>query len=391
MRCRFLLRVVACVAAAAALSVAQNLSADAVCRKVAETYKNLRTFQIAAQRTNEYVARGAAASGETFYSLAEVRPDKIRLTLKESDRELIIVSDGETTWRYLPKTRQYTKEAVATVADDEEEEPQSKDEKDLLTQARNTLINRYLGLARYGPAAVIAKEDRIKIGGEKVDCYVIQIRVPSGLQELWVDKQRFLVLRHVETAKGMRNGIEITAKVTLNLKNADIASVPENDFFAFKPPDKTTEVQTLNLPGERPNLTGRVAQDFTLKALDGDKVSLSGLRGKVVLLDFWATWCPPCRKELPEVEKLRQQFGDKGLVVLGVNDEDSGTVKSFLKKNEYGLPVLMDSKHDVHRMYGASAIPTVIIIDKNGVIKAHYVGARDREELIAALKTAGIE
>jgi len=391
MRCCFLLRVVGCIAATACLSAAQTLSPDAICRKVAETYKNLRTFQIAAQRTTEYATRGASASGETFYSLAEVRPDKVRLTLKENDRELIIVSDGETTWRYLPKSRQYTKEEVATVADDEEEQPQSKDESDLLTQARNTLINRYLGLARYAPAAVLAKEDRIKVGAEKIDCYVLQIRVPSGLQELWVDKQRFLVLRHVETAKGVRNGVEVVAKVSTNFKSADIETVPENSLFAFSPPEKAAEVQTLNLPGERPNLTGRVAQDFTLKALDGDKVSLSELRGKVVLLDFWATWCPPCRKELPEVDKLRQQYADKGLVVLGINDEDSGTVKSFLKKHEYGLPVLMDSKRDVHRMYGARAIPTVIIVDKNGVIKAHYVGARDREQLIAALKTAGIE
>lgn len=70
-------------------------------------------------------------------------------------------------------------------------------------------------------------------------------------------------------------------KATLTFKQADIAAVPENDLFAFTPPEKSVEVQTLNLPGERPNLTGRVAQDFTLKTLDGAKITLSDLRAKL--------------------------------------------------------------------------------------------------------------
>jgi peroxiredoxin len=118
-------------------------------------------------------------------------------------------------------------------------------------------------------------------------------------------------------------------------------------------------VQTLNLPGERSNLTGRVAQDFTLKTLDGAKITLSGLRGKVVL--------------------------------LGIDDEDIGTVEGFLKKNEYSLPVLMDVKREVHRMYGARAVPTMIAIDPSGVIQAHYIGGRGEDALVAAVRTAGLK
>jgi peroxiredoxin/outer membrane lipoprotein-sorting protein len=386
----FVMRTGACLTLAAAFCAAQNLSPDEVCRKVAETYKNLRMFQFAAQVSVEYAARGATASGETFYSLAMVRPEKVRLTVKDAQRELIIVSDGETTWKYLPKTRQYTKESAAALEDDEEQPP-SRGEVDPLTEAQNTLINRYVGLARYAPVATLAKNDRLKVGGEKIDCYVLEIRMPEGPIQIWVDRQRFIVLKQVQSAKVRQNGLEMLAKSTFNIKSADISTAPENDLFSFTPPGSAVEAQTLNLPGERPNLTGRVAQDFTLKALDGDKVSLNGLRGHVVLLDFWATWCPPCRAELPEIEKIRHEFSDKGLVVLGINDEESGVVKSFVKKNQYDLPVLMDSKREVHRMYGARAIPTVIVIDRDGVIKAHYVGGRSREDLIAALRTAGIE
>ena len=380
---RIVIRMSALPAIFFGLAQADNLTPEAICGKVSETYKHLKLYRFTAQLTTDYTIHGTSLGGETHYALAMIKPDKVRLTKKERDRELIIVSDGETTWKYVPVTKQYTKESVATIEDEEQVEQPSRGEIDPLTEAQNKLVNRYTALIRYAPLAVLSKDDRLKIDGDKFDCYVLQIRLPQGTQELWVDKTRFLVLRHVETAKGERNGVPITVKVTLNFKQADIATVPGNDLFAFTPPEKSVEVQTLNLPGERPNLTGRVAQDFTLKTLDGAKISLSELRGKVVLLDFWATWCPPCRKEMPSIEKLHQEYKDKGLVVLAINDEDSGTVKGF--------PVLMDVKREVHRMYGARSIPTVIVIDPDGVIKAHYIGGRSEEELLAAVRTAGLK
>src|SRR5260370_38489091 len=113
-------------------------------------------------------------------------------------------------------------------------------------------------------------------------------------------------------------------------------------------------------------------------------------REKLVLRHYGAHWRPPCRKDRPIIKKHNRQFKDGDLIVLGINDEDSGTVKSFLKKHEYTLTTLMDSKKSLHRMYGARSIPTVIVIDRSGTIKAHYIGTRSEEELLAALKPAGL-
>ena len=391
MLARIVIRMCALPAILCGLVEAGDLSAEAICRKVSETYKNLRTYQFTAQFTTAYTMHATSLSAETFFALAMVKPDKVRLNKKDRDKELIIVSNGESTFRYLPRTKEYTKESVATLEDEEQSEQPSRGEIDPLTEAQNKLVNRYAGLIRYGPVAVLAKEDRLKVDRDKVDCYVLEIRLPQGLQELWVDKQRFLVLRHVETAKKVENGLPVAVKATLTFKQADIAAVPENNLFVFTPPEKSIEVQTLNLPGERPNVTGTAAQDFTLNTLDGAKIRLSDLRGKVVLLDFWATWCPPCRMELPSIEKLHEEYKDKGLVVLGINDEDNGTVKGFLKSHKYTLPVLMDVKRAVHRMYGARAIPTVVVIDADGVIKGYYVGERSEKDLVAAVKTAGLK
>jgi cytochrome c biogenesis protein CcmG/thiol:disulfide interchange protein DsbE len=114
-------------------------------------------------------------------------------------------------------------------------------------------------------------------------------------------------------------------------------------------------------------------------------VALEQTRGKVVVLDFWATWCPPCREELPSIEKLREEFAGQ-VQFFGVNNEDSGTVKTFLKNHKYELPVLMDAKRQVDRQYGVSAIPTMFIIDKQGVIRQHFIGSRSEAKLRQAIQ-----
>src|SRR6266567_303068 len=114
---KILVRVCVLLVVISGLAYSESLSADAICRKVTETYRNLRMYQFAAQLNIDYNVRGSAAGGETHYALAMVKPDKVRLTKKEQDRELIIVSDAETTWKYLPRTKQYTRESVATLED----------------------------------------------------------------------------------------------------------------------------------------------------------------------------------------------------------------------------------------------------------------------------------
>jgi len=121
-------------------------------------------------------------------------------------------------------------------------------------------------------------------------------------------------------------------------------------------------------------------------------VTLSKLRGKVVLLDFWATWCGPCRIEMPRVEKLHQEFKGKGLIVLGVNlREAPERARAFMKKNGYTFGSLLDAKAEVADRYQVDGIPTLLVIDRKGQIAAHFVGVREEQDLRDALKKAGLE
>jgi len=119
------------------------------------------------------------------------------------------------------------------------------------------------------------------------------------------------------------------------------------------------------------------APDFTLKDSHGVVVKLSDLRGKVVLLDFWATWCGPCKVTIPEMNKLAQKYADKGVVILGISMDEDGwdAVNPFLAKVKFEYPVLL-SEPDKMKGYDdkLDALPTAILIDKEGKIRQMHEG-----------------
>jgi thiol-disulfide isomerase/thioredoxin len=121
------------------------------------------------------------------------------------------------------------------------------------------------------------------------------------------------------------------------------------------------------------------APEFTLKTLEGEEVSLASLKGKVVLLDFWATWCAPCRESIPHLVNLRKEFGEKGLVILGMSaDKGEGdVVRRFVKSMDIPYPVVI-TPDEVLRSYGVTALPTTVFIDRKGRIREKTIGFNSR-------------
>ena len=129
--------------------------------------------------------------------------------------------------------------------------------------------------------------------------------------------------------------------------------------------------------GSEPTATvGKAAPDFELQNLDGQSISLSDLKGKPVLINFWATWCRPCIFEMPYIQEIYDEWSGKGLMVLAINrGESSSKVEQFLQSNNLSLPVLLDTKLDVFRRYNIRGIPTTFFIDKDGIIQEKIIGA----------------
>ena len=174
-------------------------------------------------------------------------------------------------------------------------------------------------------------------------------------------------------------------KQAMKLPDAVKALAEWSDRLAKLPPVTETGApsSTLNriLPGRsftplsEAELVGKLAPEFSLKDIDGREVTLASLRGKPILMDFWATWCEPCRESMPHIQTLYDQFKEKGLVVLGIDtNEPAETARKYFADQKFSFANLLGSGSDVVKNYGAEAIPRAVLIDKEGVVRYVHSG-----------------
>ena len=135
--------------------------------------------------------------------------------------------------------------------------------------------------------------------------------------------------------------------------------------------------------GSRVPTVGRQAEDFSLIDLDGKSQSLSHYRGKIVLLNFWATWCKSCTTEMPAMQASFDKLRDKGFVVLAINElEDDATVREHIKQYGYTYPVLMDRDNTVANQFGVFGLPVSVFVDEKGVVQGYIKGGLLTEQKI---------
>jgi len=138
---------------------------------------------------------------------------------------------------------------------------------------------------------------------------------------------------------------------------------------------------------DAPAKQGKPAPDFVLKDMNGSVVRLSELHGQVVLVNLWATWCPPCRAEMPDLAALYQAYKSEGFVILGVDDQERAqTVSDFLARSPVPYPVLLDPDSQVARAFGVSYLPASFLVDRRGILRATLPGQSPRVRLESALK-----
>ena len=131
--------------------------------------------------------------------------------------------------------------------------------------------------------------------------------------------------------------------------------------------------------------SGATAPAFTLTDINGANVSLSDFKGKVVILDFWATWCPPCKREIPDFIKLQSEYGSRGLQVVGIALDQPGKVRAFAQINGMNYPVLLGTDQIAALYGGIEGIPTTFVVDKKGDIVNRFVGFTPKEDFEAEI------
>ena len=219
-----------------------------ILKKVSDTYQNLQSYEFVAERITETAAVGSIepAQGGRVQSnfhksstseivLAIVNPKEFRPDVKEEGGGLLLVSDGQTKWTYLPKRKQYTEESAA-----------GSTESDELRSYRALLVDRFRGLSQYSSSAVLEKDNQLKIGGAKIACYVIKIQTQHGVFELWVDKDRYIVWKSKHVGPAASEGISFQETVTVNLSQARVNTDIEESLFQFTPPEKAAKVTSMD-------------------------------------------------------------------------------------------------------------------------------------------------
>jgi peroxiredoxin len=157
-----------------------------------------------------------------------------------------------------------------------------------------------------------------------------------------------------------------------------------SDFIGEKLKDNEIKTSGHPIATEEGIEVGMVAPDFELENLNGEKVKLSNYRGQTVVVNFWASWCPPCKAEMPHMQDFHED--NKGVKILAINitsqEQNQQTVKDFINNKGYTFPVLLEGESKLSKIYKAVTIPTTYIIDQNGVIKHRMVGPMSKEMLL---------
>ena len=366
-------------------------AADAPPDKAKEVLAGMSKFYAAATSFQAHVdsnfkseMRGMKGEMKSTYDLSFQRPNLLALVKGEGMMGGSIYSDGTNLVSYLPMLKKYTSGKAPA---------QAGDIFDPMTEA---LIMQGLpiGVAPLLAAdplkALLSNASAVEyVGTSEVNgiaTHQVRLQIAPMVADYWIAAGDKPLLVKYESAldvskmpAGAGQEMQITeARRTSTFSNWKINEPVDASVFRFSPPAEAQLVQEFfprNKDEEPAPLSGKPAPDFTLTDLAGQEVTLASLKGKVVVLDFWATWCPPCVKALPIVAETVASFKDRGVVFYAVNArEDKAKIEAFLQSKSLDIPVLLDRDGGVMKLYGVSSIPQTFIVDQEGIVRSIHRG-----------------
>ena len=288
-------------------------------RQSADAVKQYKSYEI--KSTVSVVMRGGTVqSNLDMPSTVSVRrPDRLRVESKSQAGGVTIVSDGEHTWILLTPLNEFIKRDAAAAPEE--------------AAGKSGLVPKNLpDVGKFVKSVQLHGEEILKVGADRIPCWIVQtiydvidlpdqgLVIHGGVQSTWISKAHHVNLQTTFHASLKLASLAAPVEMTQSTRTTSLRfnlDFPDS-VFAFNPPEGAKQTEDWTLPGvDKPDVIGQSAPDLKAKSVHGDDVDLAALHGKVVLLDFWTTWCVPCKRELPVLEKLHTEFHDSGLDVGG--------------------------------------------------------------------------
>lgn len=377
------------------LSGEQKDDALTLISKVSDTYKAFDSYYVEATSIDDQQRDESRELTENPIIMAKAKPDKHRLEFKDPFSGAAVVSDGTTAWSYMAMGHQFSKS------------PAAQAQKPEIPSLPKDYVERYANLAKEIHEAKYVGNESLTFEDRQVDCAVLEFAEQSEARKLtknpepvkhtiWVDKARYWVLQESWKEPPFDfMGIKMSSANKVVFKTIRVNEAVPDAVFTFIPPKNAIEVAEVTPPGGKSkNIVGKDAPELTLTAVDGTQVSMKALRGKTVLMYFWATWCVPCREASAVVKKEAEQWKDKGLVILAIDyGEEKKVIDGYLAQNHAPGTVLLDENRAMASSCGVQSIPGLLVVSKEGKIVYQESGYSDNTEssLNAALKKQGFE
>jgi peroxiredoxin/outer membrane lipoprotein-sorting protein len=374
-----------------------------ILRQCAAAYQALQAYTDTTVSEIRVIRPGMENRNTTSLPFTFARPNRLRLAREPELGSMLLVSDGQMLVNYLGMAKQYTsRKAPDALSPADLQGPGMGGpgasvlcHSLLLSQAPlRELLNGLEQVAELGPeqlegvpVMVVELKKRLSSLGTSLlsqgqEDQSIAVRLWIGAEDHLLRQVSYevdmggMAARMPAPQQSMMAGMKMVFTQRHIAIQAD-PNLPE-ETFAFTPPPGARLVELIGQGMDHPGhaeLVGKPAPSFTLKDLEGAEVKLADFAGKVLIVDFWATWCGPCREELPAFTALQSQYAGQGFSVIGLStDEKAQTVRQFAEKNRINFPLLMADAVVRHDYGDISALPTTFVIDRKGVVRYTHLG-----------------
>lgn len=355
--------------------------------RTAERYRTLESYQIESIVDVRMQVGPEEQSFEMQVVMAERPPAYLLADVVGPTVRVLVVTNEEGSYLYMPNQNRYVFSATSTPA--------------RVGEMTEDLLKAYRHVHENVVAAAVKGRGQIGVQNRELTSIIIDVvyeptetsaGTDSTRKRLWIDETTGLILRDSTTSYKSETpfGSPMVMRETTTFTRLDVEAVPTRDLFVFVPPEGAALVEPEEIFGHG-LAPGGAPPEFELSDLAGNMVGLSQMTGDVVLINLWASWCGPCREEMPILERLQQSLGGEGLRILAVNvGEEEARVRSYIREQRLSFDVLLDPSSSVGDLYGAHSLPTTVIVDRTGRIASILHGAQTAAALVQALRAAGL-